>query len=112
MLTDNSYLLGICVYVAAACAALAYLTWWLGQYWTQARVALIVLLCAALLLTPAHPNAEVTTFAPALLVVLFEGMINGVEAARHALKPLAFMLFLAAVLAGLLRLIVFRKPKA
>ncbi|MFT6052748.1 MAG: hypothetical protein ACI9B9_002403, partial [Halioglobus sp.] len=52
----------------------------------------------------------ITTFAPALIVALFESMINGVDAARHAVKPLGFMLGLALLLSLLLRFTLFRKP--
>ena len=67
-----------------------------------------MLLLAALLLTPAHPNADVATYAPALVVALFESLTHGPEAARHALKPLAFMSAVAVMLAIMLRLVVFR----
>jgi uncharacterized membrane protein len=67
------------------------------------------LLMAALLLTPAYPDPTITTFAPALIVALFESMINGVDAAQHAVKPLGFMLCLALVLSLLLRFTLFRK---
>jgi hypothetical protein len=88
------------------------MTWWLNRHWSAAAVALTVLLLAAVMLTPAYPTPEVTTFAPALIVIVFETLINGPEAAQHALKPLVIMLCVALVLALLLRLLVFRPSGA
>ena len=112
MLSESSYLTALYCYVGAGCAALAYLGWWLSRHWSAGWVALVVLLSAAVLLTPAHPNAEVTTFAPALVVAVFEGLTYGAEAAQHAFRPLAFMVALALVLAIALRLLVFRRPSS
>ena len=109
MLDESSYLTAIYSYCGAAIAILLYMTWWLGRYWRAAWVALTVLLSAALLLTPAHPNAEVSTFAPALIVAVFELLTHGPEAAWHALKPLAFMGGAAVVMAILLWLLIFRR---
>lgn len=88
------------------------MAWWLKRHWSSGAVALVVLLLAALMLTPAYPNPDVTTFAPALIVIVFETLINGPEAAQHALKPLGIMLGAAVVLALLLRLLVFRASGA
>jgi hypothetical protein len=112
LLSDSSYLTAIYIYVGAALAALLLLAWWLGRSWGAAWAALVVLVGAALLLPPAHPNADTVTFAPALLVAVFEMLTHGPDAAEHALRPLAFMLAIAVVVAILLRLLVFRRSKA
>ena len=109
MLSESSYLAAIYTYIGAASTLLIYLAWILSRYWRAGWVALTVLLCAALLLTPAYPDAGVTTMAPALIVVAFEGLINGPEAAQHAIKPLGYMAGLALLVAILLRLTLFRK---
>jgi len=111
VLSESSYLTGIYVYLGAGSALLLYLAWILGRKWQwRARwVTLVVFVGAALLLTPAHPELGIKTFAPALIVVIFEGLINGPEAAQHAVKPLVFMTGLAVVLTGLLSLTVFRR---
>lgn len=111
MLSESSYLTAIYWYTGASCVVLLYMIWWLKRHWSSGAVALTVLLLAALMLTPAYPNSEVTTFAPALIVVIFETLINGPEAAAHALKPLGIMLGIALGLAILLRLSVFRKKR-
>ena len=49
--------------------------------------------------------------APALIVATFELLLNGPEAAQHALKPLSVACGLALVLAVLLRLTVMRPRK-
>ncbi len=71
MLDESSYLTAIYIYVGAAMVMLLYLTWWLSRHWRPSWVALVVLLIAALLLTPAYPKAGVTTMAPALVVAAF-----------------------------------------
>lgn len=110
MLDESSYLQALYLYVGAAGAFLLYMGWILKRYWSAAWVCFTVLFMAALLLTPAYPEPTITTFAPALIVALFESMINGVDAARHAVKPLVFMLFLALTVSLLLRFTLFRKP--
>ena len=108
MLSASSYMDALYIYIGAAGALLIYLAWLLARHWRAAWVALAVLLSAALLLTPAHPTPELSTFAPALIVAIFEGLIHGPEAARHAIKPLVFMTGLAVVISILLRLTLFR----
>ena len=71
--------------------SLCYIGWWLGRHWRAGWVTLVVLLLAALLLTPAYPKEGVDTMAPALIVAAFQFMTAGVEGARHALRPLIFM---------------------
>ena len=108
MLSESSYLTAVYVYVGAACVMLLYLCWWLGRHWRAGWVALVVLLGAALLLTPAYPKEGVDTFAPALIVASFQLLTEGFEAAEHALRPLGYMSALAVVLALLLGLTVLR----
>ena len=110
MLSESSYLTAIYAYVGAAIATVVYLTWILGRKWKWGAgwVTLVVLLSAALLLTPAYPDPSIKTFAPALIVAVFESLINGPEAAQHAVKPLMYMTGLALILTVLLRLTVFR----
>ncbi len=108
MLTESAYLTALCVYVGAAVLALLCLAWWLRR-WPSGLVALLVLLGAALLLTPAYPREGVTTVAPALIVAGFQMFTEGVESAQHALRPLATMSAVAVVLALLLSFTVFRR---
>ena len=109
MLSESSYLTAMYVYIGSALVILLYLCWWLGRHWRPGWVALVVLLAAALLLTPAYPREGVTTLAPALIVAVFQVVTDGMEGARHALRPLALTLAAAVVLALLLRLTVFRR---
>lgn len=108
MLSESSYLTAMYAYVGAACVMLLYLAWWLSRHWRPGWVALVVLLGAALLLTPAFPRDGVDTFAPALIVAGFQFLTYGYEAAEHALRPLAFMSALAIGVALFLRLTLFR----
>lgn len=109
MLSESSYLTAIYVYCGAAIMVVLYLAWWLGRRWPNGWVALLVLLSAALLLTPAYPNLGDKTMAPATVVAGFQLATEGVDAARHALKPLGYSCGLALVLALLLRLTVLRR---
>jgi uncharacterized membrane protein len=111
MLTESSYLTGLYTYVGAALALLLCLAWWLGRHWRAGWVALVILLGAALLLTPAYPKHGVTTLAPALIVAGFQLFTEGPAAAEHALRPLATMSGIAVTLSLLLGLTVFRRRK-
>ena len=109
MLSESSYLTAIYTYVGAACAILLILGWWLARHWRAGLVALVVLLSAALLLTPAYPRDGVDTLAPALIVAGFLLFTDGYAAAGHALRPLGFMSGLAVGAALLLQLTLFRR---
>lgn len=112
MLSESSYLTAMYVYIGAALLIMLYLGWWLRRHLSAATVALLVLLAGALLLTPAYPRDGVETLAPALIVAVFQWLTEGMEGARHALRPLAFTCLVAIVLALLLRFSVFRKGAA
>lgn len=111
MLTESSYQIAIYIYTGAAGMLIVYVGWWLSRHWRPGWVALVVLLMAALLLTPAYPKAGVQTMAPALIVAAFQIMTAGIEGADHALRPLIFMSGVAIVLALLLRMTVFRRRR-
>ena len=109
MLTDNAYLTAISIYVGAAIVMLMYLAWWLSRHWRPGWVTLVVLVLAALLLTPAYPKSGVSTMAPAFIVAAFQIATQGVESANHALRPVIFISGLAVVLALLLNMTLFRR---
>lgn len=109
MLSESSYLTALYVYIGAALAMMLLLGWWLRR--SPGIALLAVLLCGALLLTPAYPREGVETFAPALVVAAFQWVNEGMEAAMHALRPLAFLSLAAVVLALLLRLTLFRRRR-
>jgi Na+/melibiose symporter-like transporter len=111
VLNDSSYFTAICIYVGSAAVLIIYIGWWLGRHWRAGWVTLVVLLLAALLLTPAYPKAGVQTMAPALIVAAFQFMTAGVEGARHALRPLIFISGAAVIIALLLSITVFRRRR-
>ncbi len=111
MLNDSSYFIAICIYVGSAAVLIMYIGWWLGRHWRAGWVTLVVLLLAALLLTPAYPKADVHTMAPALIVAAFQYLTVGVEGARHALRPLLFLSAAAVIIALLLSMTVFRRRR-
>ncbi len=108
MLTEGSYFTAIYIYSGAAVMIMLCLAWWLGRRWRSAWVVLVVLLAGALLLTPAYPKEGISTLAPALIVAGFQLATEGLEAAQHALKPLAYACGLALVLALIMRFTFFR----
>lgn len=108
MLSESSYLSAIYAYIGAALLAIMLMGWWLRRSWRPAWLALFLLLAAALLLTPAFPRTDVATMAPALVVAGFAFFTDGYEAAEHALRPMGATLSIAAGLALLLRITIFR----
>ncbi len=111
MLTESSYLTAIYIYCGAAVMVALLLAFWMIRRWPNFGVTLLVLLSAALLLTPAYPQPGVETMAPALIVLGFEFLLNGPEAAQHAIKPLSIACGLAFVIALILRLTLLRPRK-
>ena len=111
MLSEESYQLALYTYLGASVAILLCLAWWLGRSWRAGWAVLMVLLSAALLLTPAYPNANADTLAPAILVAGFQFFTEGPEAAEHALRPLGAACLAALALAALLRWTVFRRRR-
>jgi len=111
VLSETSYLTALAVYCGAAVMIVLCLLWWLSRRWSAGWVALIVLLHAALLLTPAYPREGVDTLAPALIVAVFLLLTEGIEAAEHAIRPLLYTCGLAVALAALLRITVLRPRK-
>ncbi len=111
MLSETSYMTAIYAYIGSALMILLLLAWWLGRSWGAAWAAFVVLLLAALLLTPAYPKEGVTTLAPALVVAAFQLFTEGPEAAEHALRPLTFMSAAAVALAILLKFTLFRRKR-
>ena len=111
MLNDSSYHMAIFIYVGSALVFIVYLGWWLGRHWRAGWVTLVVLLMAALLLTPAYPKAGVHTMAPALIVAAFQFMTAGLPSAVYALRPLVFLSGGAVIVALLLSMTVLRRRK-
>jgi len=111
VLTDSSYFTAICFYVGSAAVLIMYIGWWLGRHWRAGWVTLVVLLLAALLLTPAYPKEGVHTMAPALIVAAFQYLTIGLEGAMHALRPLLFMSAAAVVITLLLSVTAFRRRR-
>jgi hypothetical protein len=112
LLSESSYLTAVYVYVGMASLMLLYMTLWFSRHWRGGWVVLVVLLSAALLLTPAYPNDTASTLAPALIVAGFQFFTAGYEAAECALRLLSYSCAVAIGLALLLWLTFFRKRVA
>jgi hypothetical protein len=108
VLSEQSYHIALAVYLGSALLALLLMAWWLRAYWRPAWINLLVLVGAALLLTPAYPEQGIATMAPALIVAAFQWLTVDQAAAEHALRPLLFMLGAALLLSLLLGLTVLR----
>jgi hypothetical protein len=111
VLTESSYHTAIYTYTGAACAIVLILGIWLRRHWRPVWVALVVLLGAALLLTPAYPREDAATLAPALIVAGFRFLTDDPQAAGPALGALAFTSGVAVALALLLQVTLFRRHR-
>ena len=98
MLTAESYQMAWLAYVGATLGALLILFFWTRNWIPQGLRLVLVLVLAALALSPAHPAADVQTWAPAIVVAGFELLTNGVEA---ALRPLRSVLAAEAIAGAL-----------
>ncbi|MBN7798365.1 hypothetical protein [Parahaliea mediterranea] len=99
MLSEQSYHIAMAAYLGAAVLALLLTAWWLRRRWHPAWIGLLVLPGAAVLLTPAYPEAGVSTLAPAVIVAGFQWLTVDQAAAEHALRPLLAAVGLALLLA-------------
>ena len=99
MLTTQSYLVGMLVYWSAAVFGLLILRrLWFGISLTRAGGTLLGVL-AGLLLMPAFPGAEVSTMAPALVVVIFNGLFG--DGPKAAMMP-GVILIVGMLMGGVL----------
>lgn len=106
MLTQSAYVTGLVTYVLAALFAL-----WLMHRWLLASLPvfwrlLVILPLAALALTPAYTQPGGDTMAPALVVGAFQWITAGPEGAAHALRPLAMLSAIAAVVAVMVAVVL------
>ncbi len=111
MLTESAYQLALIVYVTSALMALVLFNVWLLRRRSTALKVLLTLPLAALLLTPAYIQAGAETLAPALVVLGFQWLSQGAEAAEHALRPLLLFTGVAVGASGLLALILMLRHR-
>ena len=105
MLTNESYMIAWLIYLVAGLGALVIMNFWLrGGVATGARHTIILLL-AGLAFAPARPGPEQDLWAPALIVMPFEWLTSGYEAAIPALGSILNMLGLCLVASVLVYLI-------
>ena len=88
MLTPESYQNAWLAYIAATLAAIVILYLWVGPRLSHAARLACAALLAALALTPAHPAANMDSWAPAVVVAGFEMLTDGAEAAMRPLRSL------------------------
>ena len=97
MLTEGSYQGAIWVYVLSAIFALVLFNFWMLKERSWGLRLLLTLPLATLLLTPAYIETGAETLAPALIVLAFQWLSAGQEAAQHALRPLVLFTGIALV---------------
>jgi hypothetical protein len=89
MLTTGSYLTGLAIYLLSAMAGLMIVNrWWLSALASRWQGLWLGLMAGALI-TPAHPNSETLTWAPALIVGSFNFLFDG--GLSTALVPLVLL---------------------
>ncbi len=99
MLTAESYQTAWAIYVLAGLGLLLSLRIWLIASWSPAKSVTLLLVLAALTLTPSAPGEDASGYAPAVVVFGFELLTNGAESAMESLRALLASLALALALA-------------
>lgn len=108
-MTTTSYLIAWCIYLAAAWGVCA-IVWKLSAGWNNILLThLARYLLVVLVLTPYFSDPAQNKLAPALLIILFEGVFGDTTIAGKALVPL-LLLMVAAILLAFLK--SARSPKS
>ena len=101
METAYNYWLIWLLYTLAA-GGFYLICWWLTRLlsarWLSCSLRALLL---ALMLTPWYANADGSSLAPALMIVMLDAITIGPDAAGRALVPLLLALFVAELLASL-----------
>jgi hypothetical protein len=98
LLTTDSYMIAWIIYALATVGALLLLNLWLRSRLEGVVRFTLLLIVAAIALTPTHPEAGTTTWAPAILVAGFDLLTLGLESAMRPLRPILIMVALAVVI--------------
>ena len=98
MLTEESYQLAWGIYLAAALGILLLLRHWMQAHISAGWLVTLLLLLAALMLTPAPAASDSESYAPAWLVATFDLLTHGSQSLMRAAEPLLAMLLLAIAL--------------
>lgn len=98
MLSPESYHSAWLAYAGATLTALLILYLWVGPRLSHGWRLSLALILGALALTPAHPAADSSTWAPAIFVTFFELLTSGTEAAARPLRSLVIALGMALAL--------------
>lgn len=108
-MTTTSYLIAWCIYLAATWG-ICRIGWKLSAGWNNALIVnLTRYLVVVLLLTPYFSDPTQNKLAPALLIILFEGVFGDTTIAAKAFVPL-LLLMIAAILLAFLK--SARTPKS
>lgn len=105
MLTNDSYMIAWLIYALAAVGALLLLNLWLRNSLGGVGRFNLLLVLAAMVLTPAYPDTVVETWAPAIFVTGFDLLTHGPESAMRALRPILVMVALSLVICLVLTLL-------
>lgn len=90
------------VYLLAATVFYAIL-WKITAFLSSAWLPYVLRgVAAAIILTPWYTNSQETLLAPALMIVMLDGITIGPEAAIRAVVPLILAIILSLIVAGIL----------
>lgn len=108
-MTQQDYLIAWALYVAS-CSGLI----WIGWSWTRKIRPAVLRRCIRViailaLLTPYQSYPDMDFLAPALIILVFESVLEGSQAALRVGVPLATSLG-AGTLIAILYSIIFRQP--
>ena len=98
MLTAASYHTAWAIYLAAALALLVLVRQWLRPRVGAGWLVTLLLMLAALLLTPSLADPDLHSYAPALVVAAFDLLTHGPDSVQRSLRPMLVMQALALVL--------------
>ncbi|WP_439101697.1 hypothetical protein [Congregibacter sp.] len=111
MLTESAYITALILYTLSAVIAVVLMNVWLLRSRSLAVKLVVSLPVLAFLLTPALIQPEADTFAPALIVLAFQWLSLGKEAAEHALRPLLLFTGLSFGLGLILALVALFRSR-
>jgi hypothetical protein len=107
VLTAASYHTAWAIYAMATLGFLLLVRHWLRPRVGPGTQVTLLLLLAALALTPAQVSPELASYAPAVVVLVFDWLTHGSESVLRPLEPMLLM-FLLALGLGLLFTLVGR----
>ena len=105
MLTDETYLTALQVYIAATLVALFILNGWTARRVGVGVRTTVLMVLAAVLLAPSHPVEGGSSWAPAFLVAGFDFLTDGIDVAMRSLRSVFIAIAIALALSLVLHIV-------